>query len=167
MTLKHPALTIFLSCLSGAALTLLIVYIFPLTPKQAFRFRPSTIQIGTSVTAAGLTFRVIDTHRTDGSEQLPAPAGSQYLVTKVFIGNNTAEAIQVIPLLHFYAKDDQGRVYNVTANPSGSTQLSGALVDGDSLQEEISFLIPADARGLHLYYEPGLSQQRIIRVALE
>ena len=149
------------------AITLLIVYFFPLSMTQPFRFRPAQYSVGDTIVHEGLSFRVIEATRTNGSAQLPAPTGSTYLVTKVVIGNNTGQDVQMIPLLHFHAKDEQGRVYDVTANPSNSTQLSGLLADGDTLQEEVSFLIPADARQLHFLYEPGIKDQRVIRIALE
>lgn len=154
------------SVLSIAA-TLLVVYFYPLSSTQPFRFRPAVYSVGDTIIQDGLSFRVIEVTRTNGSAQLPAPSGSTYLVTKVVIGNNSGQPVQMIPLLHFHAKDDQGRVFDVTPNPSNSAQLSGLLVDGDTLQEEVSFLIPADARGMHFLYEPGIGDQRVIRIALE
>ncbi len=114
-----------------------------------------------------VALRALDAKRTPGASPIVAPADHVYLVTTVFLGNNTGHTIQVIPLLHFHAKDDRGRVYDVTTNPSGSTQLSGPLLDGDSLQEELSFLIPSDARGLHLIFEPGIETPSVARIALE
>ena len=100
------------------------------------------------------------------SSTTSTPSGSVYQVVTVRVKNIHAKNFQIIPLLQFHLRDEQGSVYPITVYPSANSQWSGPLEVGDTLREDLAFLVPASAKHFTLYFEPGVSGQAIGQIAL-
>lgn len=127
---------------------------------------PGVTPQGMSVTTDGVIINVLG-HRTDlGQAPLVPAAGHVFQVVTIELTNHRSESVQIIPLLHFRLKDEDGRVYDVQSIANLPTQAAGPLLPGDRLQEDIAFEIPNDTRQLTLYYEPGIEAQHVARIRL-
>jgi hypothetical protein len=164
---RYSFQTLSIVAITAVGCTILVTMFLPTGLTSHFQYRRPETKVGDTLIIEDISLRVLQVERIPGQAPVTAPAGFEYLVATVFIGNGTSHDIQIAPLLNFHLKDTAGRVFEITANPNATAQLSGPLVSGDSLQEEISFLVPTDARGLVLLYEPGQSGQQVARILLE
>ena len=128
---------------------------------RLFVTAPGVTPQGMTVATDGVELRV-EGHRTDmGQEPLVPTPGNIYHVVTVHLANHRHEPVQIIPLLHFRLKDQDGRVYDVQSIPSLPTQVAGPLLPGDILQEDLAFETPNTVSQLTLYYEPGIEAQDV------
>ena len=127
---------------------------------------PGVTPQGMVVTTDGVLLNVLR-HRIDHGQEpfLPAP-GHVFQVVTIELTNHRSESVQIIPLLHFRLKDQDGRVYDVQSIANLPTQAAGPLLSGDRLQEDIAFEVPSATRQLTLYYEPGIEAQHVARIRL-
>lgn len=166
LTRPYPFWSLVLVAVFSFSIATAIHFYFPVTASRLFTWQAPAHSIGDTTVTNDVTFRVVKVERTSGPKEFSAPAGQEFLVATIFLGNGTTGELQVSPLLQFHVKDSQGRVYTVTANPNQSAQLSGPLVAGDSLQQEISFLVPTTEQDFVLLYEPGVRDQAVVRISL-
>lgn len=90
----------------------------------------------------------------------------RFVITELTIENLGSTTIDIIPLFNLHIKDALGYVYSVVAVPSEKDMLSGPLVAGDTLREEVGFEVKKNASGLKLYFEPGDKKSGMIIVGL-
>jgi hypothetical protein len=74
--------------------------------------------------------------------------------------------MEMIPLLYFYIKDGAGNVYHPTAAPIMTDQLTGPLLPGETVREEIGFEVPQNIDHPVLYFERGTPGHPVIAVDL-
>lgn len=117
---------------------------------------PPTSRIEETVSLPG-TDLVVESVRRDasGAGPLTPHPDNEFIVVMVTLVNTSERTFELVPLLSFHIKDAAGNVYNVTAVPSDSNQLSGPLLPHDTIREEIGFEVPKGASGLRMLFEPG------------
>jgi hypothetical protein len=128
---------------------------------------PQMVKIGERAHEAGLALTVSSVRTDDvGAPPFSPREGYRFVVADVTIENLATSSIDISPLLDFHVKDSEGNVYNVAVVPSEKEMLSGTLLPGDSLREEIGFEIKNNKHGLRLYYESGRMSDQIVVVDL-
>lgn len=90
----------------------------------------------------------------------------QFLMPMIDITNHTNVSMEVIPLLYFYIKDNAGNVYHPTAAPIMTDQLTGPLLPGETVREEIGFEVPLGIDHPTLYFERGTPNHPVIAIDL-
>ena len=95
----------------------------------------------------------------------PMP-GYQFLMPMVTIANRTNTNFELIPLLFFYIKDSKGNVYHPTAAPIVTDQLTGPILPGEKVREELGFEVPVGTRNPALYFERGTAGHPVIVIDL-
>lgn len=101
-----------------------------------------------------------------GVGPLTPRTGYQFVVADITLKNNGQDQFDLIPLLQFYVKDNEGKVYTVALAPSEMNARSGPIPPHDLIREEIGFEVAKDAEGLALYLETGEPGQPVIVVNL-
>ena len=129
---------------------------------------PHQFLLGERIAQGAVAFTV---HKVRTDDEGVAPftplPGDRFVITELTIENIGTTTIDVIPLFNVHIKDALGYVYSVVAVPSEKDMLSGPLIAGDTLREEVGFEVRKDAQMLKLYYEPGDKKSGIIIVGLE
>lgn len=116
----------------------------------------STGPIGVKIIHPTVAFTVHGVRKdTTGAGPLTPRKDSQFIIVDLSIENLASTSLDIAPILNFHMKDDAGWVYNSVAVPSTHEMLSGAILPGDTLREEVGFEVATSATGLRLYYEPG------------
>ena len=135
------------------------------TPTRGDHFE--TIKMSERVVGTDVAFTV-HTLREDfvGAGPLTPPQGMKFVIADLTIENISTSSIQIIPLLNFYLKDEAGHVYRNSAVVSSHEMLSGEILPGDKLREEIGFAVPKDDQRWWLYYEPGMAGGQTFLVEL-
>jgi len=95
----------------------------------------------------------------------PMP-GYQFLIPTVTITNHLATNLEMIPLVYFYIKDSAGNVYDVTAVPITTDQLTGPILPGEKVREELGFEVPVGIDHLALYFERGTVGHPVVAIDL-
>ncbi|MDR3581982.1 MAG: DUF4352 domain-containing protein [Candidatus Pacebacteria bacterium] len=123
--------------------------------------------IGETMTAADVAFTV-NGFRTDakGVPGLSPMPGYEFLIPAVTLTNNTGADLEMIPLLYFYIKDSEGNVYHPTAAPIMTDQLTGPILPGETVREEIGFEVPLGIDRPALYFERGTPGHPVVAVDL-
>jgi hypothetical protein len=123
--------------------------------------------IGETITIDEIAFAVqsfrIDAKGVPGLAPMP---GYEFFIPTVTITNNTGATFEMIPLLYFYIKDPEGDVYRPTAAPIMTDQLTGPLLPGETVREEIGFEVPLGIDRPALYFERGTSGHPVVAVDL-
>lgn len=135
------------------------------TPTRGAHFETTKISERAVGTDVALT---VHTLREDlvGAGPLTPPQGMKFVVADLTVENISTSSIQIIPLLNFYLKDEAGHVYRNSAVISSHEMLSGEILPGDKLREEIGFAVPKDDQRWWLYYEPGMAGAQTFVVEL-
>ena len=94
-----------------------------------------------------------------GAGPLTPRKDTRFVIVDLSLENLASTTLDVAPILNFHIKDSAGWVYNSVAVPSMHEMLSGALLPGDILREEIGFEVATSATGLRLFYEPGRNEE--------
>lgn len=124
--------------------------------------------LGDEITTPTVTLTVHGV-RSDakGTGPLVPKKGYEFIIADVTFQNNTEKPFDLAPLLFFHIKDDTGKVYNVTAVPTQTNQLSGPVLPHDKVREEIGFEVIKDAKEPVLYFETGRRDYPVIAVDLD
>ena len=97
-----------------------------------------------------------------GSASNQLKSGYQYLITTVVLTNNLASNFEMMPLLYFYIKDGQGNIYNVSVADIYGEQLTGPILPGESVREEIAFEVPINVDKPTLYFQRGTPDHAVV-----
>lgn len=113
--------------------------------------------------AVGVESVRADTKGYPGFTPMP---GYQFLIPMVDITNHLATNLELIPLLYFYIKDKEGNVYHSTAVPTNTDQLTGPILPGEKVREEIGFEVPQNIDHPALYFERGTIGHPVVAIDL-
>jgi hypothetical protein len=123
--------------------------------------------VGDTIEADGVAVSVenfrYDTTGYPGFTPMP---GYEFLIPTVDITNDLATNLELIPLVYFYVKDSAGNVYHVTAVPTATDQLTGPILPGEKVREEIGFEVPLGIDHPALYFERGTVGHPVIAIDL-
>ncbi|HVN26213.1 MAG TPA: DUF4352 domain-containing protein [Candidatus Paceibacterota bacterium] len=137
--------------------------------SEGIRAVPSAhYSVGQAVNANEIALTV-DGFREDveGLPYLKPDAGNKFLIPTVSITNHTASQFDLIPLLFFYIKDAEGNVYDITAAPIHTAQVTGPILPGETVKEELGFEVPANIDHPTLYFERGTPDHLVVAVDLD
>jgi len=90
--------------------------------------------------------------------------GYEFVIPTIVITNHLATTLELIPLIYFYVKDSAGNVYHVTAVPTATDQLTGPILPGEKVREEIGFEVPVGIDHPALYFERGTVGHPVIAI---
>jgi hypothetical protein len=122
---------------------------------------------GENIETDGVTL-TMESFRVDtkGVPGLAPSSGNEFIMPMVDITNHTNADLEMIPILYFSIKDADGNVYHPTAVPLMTDQLTGPILPGEKVREEIGFEIPLNSKDPALYFERGTPNHPVVAIDL-
>jgi|GEM_PF-5992664 len=99
---------------------------------------------------------------TSGSPANQLKPDYQFLIATITLTNNQDINFELMPLLFFYVKDAQGNIYNVSTADIYGEQLTGPILPGENIREEVAFEIPISVTKPVLYFERGTPDHAVV-----
>ncbi len=129
-------------CTLGMAL-----YVQHHTPQHILVETPSAGHaIGQNITQGEASIKVTSIKTSQGQPGFTAPEHKHYVIVTMHITNNVDHPIDVFPSSDMYIKDSAGRVGYLTPFALSNPFHAGALLPGESVQGELSFVVPDRGR---------------------
>lgn len=126
-------------------------------------FINSVPPLNTEVVSRVISMRVEKVRQDPiGAGPLTPRNGYTFIIPTITFTNNSTSSFELIPLLALHIKDSKGNVYNVTAIPSETNELSGPILPHDNVREEVGFEVAEGASNLVLYFETGTPERTIL-----
>lgn len=121
------------------------------------------LRVGQIAQAGDFSLR-IDSFREDavGDQAFVPGIGMRYVIPHLSIRNNGKSAGYIAPVAQAFLRDNQGVIYHMSPATTNTPLVAGILLPGKNISGEISFDVPATARGLNLYYQIGNYQPAVI-----
>lgn len=126
-------------------------------------FSNSVPPLNTEVVSRVVSMRVEKVRQDPiGAGPLTPRKGYVFIIPTITFTNNSTTSYELIPLLALHIKDSKGNVYNVTAIPSDTNELSGPILPYDKVREEVGFEVASEATDLILYFETGTPERTVL-----
>ncbi|HEY8414377.1 MAG TPA: DUF4352 domain-containing protein [Thermaerobacter sp.] len=113
--------------------------------------KAQTFKVGDTIKLGDLHYTVHGVREVKGDEMFKPDKGKKWLAVEVTVENSGSEPAAVSSMLGFSLQDSEG--YNYTSTPlpvDTKGQLDGELAAGRKMRGEVTFEVPADAKGFQL-----------------
>jgi hypothetical protein len=162
---RVPYALFFAGIMLAAAVSYLASELGRYVPPQSVL--PAHYAVGDTIETDGVAVSVesvrYDTKGYPGFTPMP---GYEFLIPMVDITNHLATNLELIPLIYFYIKDKAGNVYHITAVPIVTDQLTGPILPGENVREELGFEVPQGIDQPTLYFERGTVGHPVVAINL-
>lgn len=101
-----------------------------------------------------------------GQTPFEAPAGESFVVVNVVMNNNSGQHFYFAPVLQTYISDASGVQYKMSPAVLDKPIEAGSVDAKQSVNGMLSYLVPDDATGLVLHFQPDQPNAKPLRVPL-
>ncbi len=101
-----------------------------------------------------------------GQTPFEAPAGESFVVVNVVMNNNSGQSFYFAPVVQTYITDVNGNQYKMAPTVLEKPIDAGSIATGQSIEGMLSYLVPDNASGLVLYFQPDQPNAKPLRVPL-
>ncbi len=162
---KVPKYTVVLLLISYTVLGVLAGTMILHELREGNEAEPSRV---VSHNSSEITSLRVTSVRTGEKSQTPfeAPQGESFVVVDVTLYNNSSQPFYFAPVLQTYISDASGAQYKMSPAVLDKPIEAGSVEAKQSINGMLSYLVPDDATGLVLHFQPDQPNAKLLDIPL-